>query len=44
MTSRGVEKMILSTSGIDISKDFLDVHRLPDGARAPDAPLFGPML
>ncbi len=29
MTSRGVEKMTLSTIGIDISKDHLDVHRLP---------------
>lgn len=32
MTSRGVEKMIPSTIGVDISKDCLDAHRLPDGA------------
>jgi transposase len=31
MTSKGVEKMTSSTIGIDISKDFLDAHRLPDG-------------
>jgi transposase len=31
MTSRGAEKMIPSTIGVDISKDFLGVHRLPDG-------------
>lgn len=31
MTSKGTEKMTLSTIGMDISKDFLDVHRLPDG-------------
>jgi transposase len=31
MTSRGAEKMIPSTIGVDISKDFLDVYRLPDG-------------
>ena len=31
MTSKGAEKMIPSTIGVDISKDFLDVHRLPDG-------------
>jgi len=30
MTSKGVEKMIPSTIGVDISKEFLDVHRLPD--------------
>lgn len=32
MTSKGAEKMIPSTIGVDISKDYLDVHRLPDGA------------
>jgi transposase len=31
MTSRGAEKMTPSTIGVDISKDFLDIHRLPDG-------------
>lgn len=31
MTSKGAEKMTPSTIGVDISKDFLDVHRLPDG-------------
>ncbi len=31
MTSKGAEKMIPSTIGVDISKDFLDVHCLPDG-------------
>lgn len=32
MTSRGAEKMNSSTIGVDISKDRLDVHCLPDGA------------
>src|SRR3984957_10935960 len=32
MTSRGAEKMTLSTIGIDISKETLDVHRMSDGA------------
>ena len=32
MTSKGTEKMTLSTIGIDVSKDHLDAHRLPDGA------------
>jgi transposase len=32
MTSGGVEKMSEATIGIDISKDHLDVYRLPDGA------------
>jgi transposase len=32
MTSKGVEKMTPSTIGVDISKDFLDAHRLADGA------------
>ena len=32
MTSRGAEKMISSTIGIDISKDTLDVHRMADSA------------
>jgi hypothetical protein len=27
-----MEKMINSTIGIDVSKDRLDAHRLPDGA------------
>ena len=31
MTSRGAEKMISSTIGVDISKDALDIHRLSDG-------------
>jgi len=31
MTSIGAEKMTPSTIGIDISKDYLDVHRLADG-------------
>ena len=32
MTSIGQEKMTELTIGIDISKDHLDAHRLPDGA------------
>ena len=32
MTSKGAEKMTPSTIGVDISKDFLDAHRLADGA------------
>jgi transposase len=32
MTSKGAEKMISSTIGIDVSKDALDVHRMADGA------------
>ncbi|PWB82484.1 MAG: hypothetical protein C3F11_11690 [Methylocystaceae bacterium] len=32
MTSGGVEKMIPSTIGVDVSKDWLDAHRLADGA------------
>jgi transposase len=31
MTSKGWEKMVDVTIGVDISKDHLDVHRLPDG-------------
>lgn len=31
MTSRGAEKMITDTIGIDVSKDNLDAHRLVDG-------------
>jgi transposase len=31
MTSKGTEKMSNITIGIDISKDTLDAHRLPDG-------------
>jgi transposase len=31
MTSKGAEKMIPSTIGIDISKDSLEVCRLPGG-------------
>ena len=34
MTSKGAEKMILSTIGIDISKDSLEVCRLPGGESA----------
>lgn len=30
MTSKGQEKMTNYTIGVDISKDFFDVHRLPD--------------
>ena len=32
MTSKGSEKMTELTIGVDISKDHLDAHRLPDGA------------
>jgi len=32
MTSKGTEKMSEITIGVDISKDALDAHRLPDGA------------
>jgi transposase len=32
MTSKGMEKMTQSNIGVDISKDHLDVHRLPEGA------------
>lgn len=32
MTSKGRDKMTDITIGIDISKDHLDAHRLPDGA------------
>jgi len=32
MTSKGTEKMSEITIGVDISKDTLDAHRLPDGA------------
>jgi transposase len=32
MTSKGREKMDKVTIGIDVSKDHLDAHRLPDGA------------
>ena len=32
MTSKGAEKMNPSTIGINVSKDFLDAHRLADGA------------
>jgi transposase len=32
MTSREAEKMNLSTIGVDVSKDWLDAHRLADGA------------
>jgi len=32
MTSKGTEKMSQTTIGVDISKDALDAHRLPDGA------------
>jgi hypothetical protein len=31
MTSKGAEKMNPSTLGVDVSKDFLDAHRLADG-------------
>ena len=31
MTSKGAEKMNPSTIGVDVSKDFLDAHRLVDG-------------
>ena len=31
MTSKGAEKMNPSTIGVDVSKDFLDAHRLADG-------------
>jgi len=31
MTSKGTEKMSEITVGVDISKDTLDAHRLPDG-------------
>ena len=34
MTSIGLEKMTKTIIGIDISKDRLDAHRLPDGAAA----------
>lgn len=34
MTSRGMEKMTEITIGVDISKDHLDAHRLPDGAES----------
>lgn len=32
MTSKGMEKMTQITIGVDIAKDTLDAHRLPDGA------------
>lgn len=32
MTSKGTEKMNQITVGVDISKDTLDAHCLPDGA------------
>jgi transposase len=31
MTSKGAEKMLNDTIGVDISKDHLDAHRLGDG-------------
>lgn len=34
MTSKGAEKMITCTIGVDISKDTFDVYRLSDGATA----------
>lgn len=33
MTSKGMEKMTQITIGVDIAKDTLDAHRLPDGAQ-----------
>jgi transposase len=32
MTSKGAEKMLNDTVGVDVSKDHLDTHRLGDGA------------
>jgi transposase len=32
MTSKGREEMDKATIGIDVSKDHLNAHRLPDGA------------